>query len=188
MVVVPPYTQEIRLLWRNGAVLRFSSVLEAARYARATGLLPRYSEGVLGEAFGPTRRSLVPGPGCRFEWTRYPPHVVCCTEFGEPISSAALYLALQGPRRTPWWWVQRPEDYRRAPVPGVHKFHGSSYFRHPKTRRDLEDRARYDDELQDVAMSSQKVGRVRKIVSAWDDIPRHLDNNWKRHRLTQYRA
>jgi len=187
MFVVPPYHQEIRLLWRDGSYLRFPSVLEAARFARGHGLLPPHRQGPIGDHLGPTERVYV-GDG-KFAWVSSWPDVVVRSEFGDVISEASLYAAIRRPWR--WSWQrdpQRPQDYRRAPVPGVHKSRGYGYFRHPQTHRDLEEQARYLDDLAEVGLSAAKVGRIRHVVSAWDDIPRHLDHCWKRHRKTRYRS
>lgn len=189
MFVVPLYVAEYRLLWRDGSVLRFPSLVAAGRYAREHDLLGCYVRNTeIGDDFGPTERVFEYGVG--FRWLPRAPHLVCRSEHGDVVSVDELRVAagLRRSFRFSWWREQRPEDYRCAPVPGVHKSAGYHYFRHPQTQRELRGQVAYLDHLHEHGLNSARVGRVRDVPSAWDDIPRHVDHNWKRHRRTRYRA
>lgn len=190
MFVVSPYAPEVRLLWRDGAVRHFSSVAAAARYAREYRLLGNYGRDLaIGDAFGITERRFDRELG--FHWYSRAPHVVCRTEHGDVVPVESL-LESAGFRRWyvfSWWRAQRPEDYRRAPVPGVHKHRGRNYFRYPQTARELRQQVAYAEELREHGLTPQQVGRVRDVVTAWDDIPRDVDNRgWKKHRPYQARG
>lgn len=190
MFDVPPPAPEIRLLWRDGSVLRFSSVLSAAVFAQAHGLLRPFGKPAVGEHFGPWVRSFrfPPDGGWNCEWEPKAPHVVCCTGPGDPVPVDDLLsaLGLRRPLRFAWY-EQRPEDYRKGPVPGVHKRNGYGWFRYPKTCAERRRQAAAEDDLREYGMTLQQAGRVRNLVSERDDISRHAERSWKRHRRHQAR-
>lgn len=188
MSPVPPCATEYRLLWRDGFFLRFPTLLAVARFAREHGLLSIYGPGEIGLTFGKSQlASLIEGQAM-VGWKPFPPHIVCRSEHGDPVAPERLCELLRGSHR-PWYWrvEQRPAGFRCEPVPGVHKRGGYRYFRRPKTNRDLKHQNAHLDDLADLDLQAFKVARDRDVPTSWDDIPRHVERNWKRFRKTQYR-
>lgn len=100
--------------------------------------------------------------------------------FGDPIDPAELErILLERIFRS-----RRPCRYRfrLGPVPGTRCFRGgSSFFRHPRTTNEIRHRDSWDEELRALGFDPRRVGRRRRLVTAYDDIPRNLgDRSWKR--------
>lgn len=84
----------------------------------------------------------------------------------------------------------RPHRFRDGPVPHTRCFRGGGYcyFRSIRTMQERRawEAACDDDGEPVVRMRSRR--NPRNLPSAWDDLRRTNQRNWKRHRRTQWKA
>lgn len=82
-----------------------------------------------------------------------------------------------------------PATFRRGPVPHTGKRGGYGGWRHIKTTQ--ERRASCAAEADEDVLTFRVKLRARRnavnLVNAWDDVARHVERNWKRHRRTQWK-
>lgn len=95
-----------------------------------------------------------------------------------------------------WFWIWfvlrdhlRGYEFRRTPVPRTGKGSPYRWLRHPRTtsERRASDAVDNDPEMREYKVKSRAKRSKAMLPSAWDDLPRHVDKSWKRHRKTQYR-
>lgn len=82
----------------------------------------------------------------------------------------------------------RPEHFRCMPVPYTSSSGNySCYMRYPRTTQERREAAHLeaDEELREYGVRPRRKGR--SIPTAWDDILRQTEKNWKRQRRTRWR-
>ena len=127
------------------------------------------------------------------EWNYHPVVLYALADYilrderGQPLT-AADFAGLVPARST--WWSRRWDSYRwngEGPVPGTRKCSGHyCWFRHPRTANERRLNALVLAE--DGEIGPRAARRPARIPTAWDDLGRHVERNWKRQRKTQWRS
>jgi hypothetical protein len=81
------------------------------------------------------------------------------------------------------------EEFRRGPVPGVHKRGRYGWFRGMDTYAARRAAAGFatDDEAGEAGVRHRAKRNLANLPTAWNDIGRCVDRSWKRHRLNQWK-
>jgi len=69
-------------------------------------------------------------------------------------------------------------EFRRGPVPGIHRFSSGRYYRRMRTTQ--ERRNSSDLEIKSYIRGKRS---VRNLLNNWDDIPRNVDHSWKAKKI-----
>lgn len=107
----------------------------------------------------------------RIEWTSL-----------EPLFDATLFRKGRGPR---------DYVYRYGAVPNTGRYARGHYYRAPRCHSLMVAEAIASAGLEDCevleARQARAITRNDKHVTAWDDVPRCRERNWKRQRATRWR-
>ncbi len=112
-------------------------------------------------------------------------------ELGLPVCADVLKHAYNN--LPPYRWharkrLAKPEHFRCMPVPHTSSAGNySTWYRAPRTMQERRESIRLecDEELREYGIRPRRTGRA--IPSAWDDICRNREKNWKRNRRTRWR-
>jgi len=107
------------------------------------------------------------------------------------LREEAAFIGLEDRWLACRWWRRpmRPEDFRVAPVPGIHKVKGGhGWCRHPHTTAELRENEALDldDEASEIGLRPR--ARRNNVPTWYDDLPHAKSgNSWKRYRTTRWK-
>lgn len=124
-------------------------------------------------------------------WCRGDSHIVY-DELGLVVPVSKLKYTYENLPPIYWrsslWKYYRDEHFRRLPVPYTRCYRGGGgWYRSPRTmnERRAAEALEVDDEMREYGIRPRRKGY--SIPSAWDDILRNREINWKRQRRKQWR-
>ncbi len=79
-------------------------------------------------------------------------------------------------------------EYRNGPVPFTGRLVSYCYFRHPKTKAENRENSALAFDKDEYPIHIEKLRNRGKLPTAWDDLGRTNERNWKSFRRTQYKA
>jgi hypothetical protein len=87
--------------------------------------------------------------------------------------------------------TKAPAEFRNGPWPFTGKRPNWSRYRHPKTKSEIaanENHLTIAREIREEHAINLKDSRINRIIpTAWTEITRNTDRNWKRQRITRWR-
>lgn len=175
-----------RLIHRDGRIIHFDSLEELISY----GLDPRYLGDVDHKA---VRRYPVNWTGERwFENEYWTDHIWIIRDCSDQIVPVYWYRDRAISAGWDYYWYGWRHSSLFKPGfsswrPGSKRKRRYNFLRYPRTQQERRETLRALDELAEYGVHPSW-SRHRYLCTAWDDIPRTRERNWKRQRRTKYRS